>query len=70
MNFRCKNKCNIAHIGCKRGILPEDFFYCSTASTALADTTLNFVKYEASDVKTFGMALEKLTQEWRSLNWS
>ena len=68
MNFRCKNNCNLAHIVCKRGILPDDFFFCSIASTALADTKHNFVNYEASDVETFGTGkaytrMEKLELE-------
>ena len=44
----------MAHDACQRGVLPENFFLCNTTSLALADSTLTYVKFEATEVETFG----------------
>ena len=51
---RCKNKCNLAHTDCKGGVPPDDFFHCHTSSTTLSDTKVTFIKFETSEVETFG----------------
>ena len=67
-DFRCKKKCNQTHDACKRGVLSEDFFYCSTTESSLADSTLTYVKFETAEVETYGTGksytrMEKLEVE-------
>lgn len=52
--IRCKNRCNLVHDGCCRGDIPEDFFVCHTASSALTESTLTYVKFETTEVETYG----------------
>ena len=53
-NPRCKGLCNKNHSACKRGILESDFGNCSTASTALIESTLTYVRFETTEVETYG----------------
>ena len=42
------------HTGCERGILPVDFCSCATAGRNLANNTLSYVKFETTEVETYG----------------
>ena len=44
----------MTHASCNRGNLPDDFFECITTSSALADSSLTYVKFETSEVETYG----------------
>ena len=44
----------MTHTSCNRGILPDDFFECISTSSALADSSLTYVKFETSEVETYG----------------
>ena len=51
---RCKGLCNNNHTDCARVVLPRSMVYCHTSFQALINSTLNWVKFEAREVETFG----------------
>ena len=60
----------MTHASCNRGNLPDDFFECITTSSALADSSLTYVKFETSEVETYGTGkaytrVEKIEVELR-----
>ena len=42
------------HSGCQRGVLPDNFFNCPTTSSALENSTLTHIKFETTEVETYG----------------
>ena len=39
---------------CQRGVFPENYFLCNTTATAMTDTTLTYIKFESTEVETYG----------------